>query len=127
MLPAPARPSARRDFFGAPPYCNNIWLRTARAATIGTKITGDATTPVQSPLLQRPGWRVRLAFFPADSSVEKPDYELGMLLLDNGVFLSYQQCHFTPDYWRNYTVIGTALLAGALLDELLRRRSAVKA
>src|SRR5699024_3323495 len=19
----------------------------------------------------------------------------------------YQQCHFTPDYWRNYTVIGT--------------------
>ena len=20
---------------------------------------------------------------------------------------SYQQCHFTPDYWRNYTVIGT--------------------
>src|SRR5205823_2119061 len=55
------------------------------SAAIGTKITGDATTPVQSPLLQRPGWRVRLAFFPADNSVEKPDYELGMLLLDNGV------------------------------------------
>jgi len=27
--------------------------------------------------------------------------------LDNGVFAAYQQCHFTPDYWRNYTVIGT--------------------
>jgi hypothetical protein len=27
--------------------------------------------------------------------------------LDNGVLASYQQCHFTPDYWRNYTVIGT--------------------
>ena len=27
--------------------------------------------------------------------------------LDNGVFASYQQCHYTPDYWRNYTVIGT--------------------
>lgn len=27
--------------------------------------------------------------------------------LDNGVFATYQQCHFTPDYWRNYTVIGT--------------------
>jgi predicted dehydrogenase len=26
--------------------------------------------------------------------------------LDNGVLISYQQCHFTPDYWRNYTVIG---------------------
>jgi hypothetical protein len=22
--------------------------------------------------------------------------------------MTYQQCHFTPDYWRNYTVIGTA-------------------
>lgn len=29
------------------------------------------------------------------------------LVLDNGVLGSYQQCHFTPDYWRNYTVIGT--------------------
>jgi hypothetical protein len=27
--------------------------------------------------------------------------------LDNGVFASYQQCHFTPDGWRNYTFIGT--------------------
>lgn len=28
--------------------------------------------------------------------------------LDNGVFASYEQCHFTPDYWRNYTIIGDA-------------------
>ena len=27
----------------------------------------------------------RLAFFPADQAAEKPEYELGMLLLDNGV------------------------------------------
>jgi len=27
--------------------------------------------------------------------------------LDGGVLASYAQCHFTPDYWRNYTVIGT--------------------
>ena len=27
--------------------------------------------------------------------------------LDNGVLASYQQCHFTPDYWRNYTFIGS--------------------
>lgn len=27
--------------------------------------------------------------------------------LAGGVLASYQQCHFTPDYWRNYTVIGT--------------------
>ncbi|MGO4298799.1 Gfo/Idh/MocA family protein [Leifsonia sp. RAF41] len=29
------------------------------------------------------------------------------MVLDNGVLASYQQCHFAPDYWRNYTVIGT--------------------
>lgn len=29
------------------------------------------------------------------------------MVLDNGVLASYQQCHFTPDYWRNYTIIGT--------------------
>ena len=45
---------------------------------------GDEKLP-KSPLLDRPSWRVRLAFFPADSKVEEPDYELGMRLLDNGV------------------------------------------
>ena len=30
-----------------------------------------------------------------------------LMQLDNGVFASYQQCHFTPDGWRNYTIIGT--------------------
>lgn len=29
------------------------------------------------------------------------------MTLRNGVLASYEQCHFTPDYWRNYTVIGT--------------------
>ena len=38
-----------------------------------------------SPLLERPGWHMRLAFFPVDAKAEKPDYELGMVLLDNGV------------------------------------------
>ena len=40
-----------------------------------------------SPLLQHPGWRVRLAFFPpgSDAGAEIPDYELGMRLLANGV------------------------------------------
>jgi hypothetical protein len=44
----------------------------------------DETLP-KSPLLSRPSWRMRLAFFPADSKQEQPDYELGMRLLDNGV------------------------------------------
>ncbi|TCN44553.1 putative dehydrogenase [Kribbella orskensis] len=36
------------------------------------------------------------------------DLSMANLQLDNGVYLTYQQCHYTPDYWRNYTVIGTA-------------------
>src|SRR6516165_4851809 len=55
------------------------------SAAIGVKITADPAAVRLSPLLQRPGWRVRLAFFPVDASVERPDYELGMRLLDNGV------------------------------------------
>jgi hypothetical protein len=44
----------------------------------------EETLP-KSPLLTRPSWRMRLAFFPANGKAEQPDYELGMRLLDNGV------------------------------------------
>ena len=39
--------------------------------------------------------------------VDVEDISMMLMRLDNGVLASYQQCHFTPDYWRNYTVIGT--------------------
>ncbi|CAM3327573.1 Gfo/Idh/MocA family protein [Occultella aeris] len=39
--------------------------------------------------------------------VDVEDISMMTMRLDNGVLASYQQCHFTPDYWRNYTVIGT--------------------
>jgi predicted dehydrogenase len=39
--------------------------------------------------------------------IDVEDLSMMQMRLDNGVFASYQQCHFTPDYWRNYTVIGT--------------------
>ncbi|MBB5632818.1 putative dehydrogenase [Cryobacterium mesophilum] len=39
--------------------------------------------------------------------VDVEDLSMLMMELDNGVQASYQQAHFTPDYWRNYTVIGT--------------------
>jgi len=55
------------------------------SAAIGLKVTPDPVAATRNALLERPGWRVRLAFFPADASAEKPDYELGMRLLDNGV------------------------------------------
>lgn len=38
--------------------------------------------------------------------VDVEDISMMLSRLDNGVLASYQQCHFTPDYWRNYTVIG---------------------
>ncbi|MBM7772313.1 putative dehydrogenase [Actinokineospora baliensis] len=39
--------------------------------------------------------------------VDVEDLSMVTMALDNGVFATYQQCHYTPDYWRNYTVIGT--------------------
>lgn len=55
------------------------------SAVIGNRVTPDQISAKLSPLLERPGWRVRLAFFPEDAKAEEPDYELGMRLLDNGV------------------------------------------
>lgn len=39
--------------------------------------------------------------------VDVEDLNQVLMQLDNGVFCSYLQCHFTPDAWRNYTIIGT--------------------
>lgn len=39
--------------------------------------------------------------------VDVEDVSMLNMELDNGVFVAYQQCHFTPDHWRNYTFIGT--------------------
>ncbi|HMS57168.1 MAG TPA: Gfo/Idh/MocA family oxidoreductase, partial [Fimbriimonadaceae bacterium] len=38
--------------------------------------------------------------------VDVEDLSMMNMELDNGVFASYQQCHYTPDAWRNYTIIG---------------------
>ena len=46
---------------------------------------GGKQKALKSPLVERPSWRIRLAFFPADVKAEEPDYELGMRLFDNGV------------------------------------------
>jgi len=35
------------------------------------------------------------------------DVSMLMARLESGALISYQQCHSTPDDWRNYTVIGT--------------------
>jgi predicted dehydrogenase len=38
--------------------------------------------------------------------VDVEDLSVVQMELDNGVLATYDQCHFTPDYWRNFTVIG---------------------
>lgn len=49
--------------------------------------------------------------------VDVEDISMMIMQLNNGVLASYQQCHFTPDYWRNYTVIGSAGRIENLGDE----------
>jgi len=39
--------------------------------------------------------------------IDVEDLSSMQMQLENGVFATYAQCHYTPDYWRNYVVIGT--------------------
>jgi predicted dehydrogenase len=39
--------------------------------------------------------------------IDIEDLSMMQMQLDNGVLASYEECHYSPDYWRNYTVIGT--------------------
>jgi hypothetical protein len=39
--------------------------------------------------------------------VDVEDNNMVLIQLDGGILASYLQCHFTPDYHRNYVVIGT--------------------
>lgn len=39
--------------------------------------------------------------------IDVEDHNMILMQLDNGVQASYQQCHYTPDDTRNYTVIGS--------------------
>ncbi|MEV0587400.1 Gfo/Idh/MocA family oxidoreductase [Nonomuraea sp. NPDC050310] len=66
----------------------------------GTRKEGDWYAPAANwpPLAQRG----------LNPVVDVEDVSVMNMVLDNGVIAAYQQCHFTPDYWRNYTVIGDA-------------------
>lgn len=50
------------------------------------------------------GSRVQCAF---RREVDVEDNQVMIMELDGGIKASYLQCHFTPDYHRNYTFIGT--------------------
>ena len=40
-------------------------------------------------------------------AMDVEDVSMLMARMESGALASYQQCHFSPDNWRNYTVIGT--------------------
>ena len=60
---------------------------------------GDATfRPENWPPLSQKG---------LNPVIDVEDVSMMLMEMDNGVLASYQQCHYTPDAWRNYTIIGT--------------------
>lgn len=74
------------------------------------KVYGDLTDR------QEEGERVRVSFrgtWPPKSLtklhpvVDVEDLNMMLMQLDNGVQASYQHCMFSPDAWRNYTIIGS--------------------
>ncbi len=69
--------------------------------------------PRREPDMPRPdGWLREFDWPPTARRdlhhvVDVEDVSVMNMRLDNGVIAAYQQCHFSPDYFRNYTVIGT--------------------
>ncbi len=60
--------------------------------------------------------------------VDVEDQSIVMMELEGGLQATYMQCHFAPDYWRNYTIIGTEGRVENLDDQSrvilrIRRRS----
>jgi predicted dehydrogenase len=95
------------------------WLAggyTRSASAIGTlAVYGDAERDGAGGYLPPTGWAAdELTTWPPaaqtgiNPAADVEDLSMMLMTLDNGVLASYQQCHFTPDYWRSYTVIGDA-------------------
>ncbi|WP_114560269.1 Gfo/Idh/MocA family protein [Desertihabitans aurantiacus] len=92
------------------------WLAGGYAATVSAMgelaVYGDITDRRDRSGERMHDWYSLDAWPPATQTglhpvVDVEDLSMMTMRLDNGVLASYQQCHFTPDYWRNYTVIGT--------------------
>ena len=93
------------------------WLAggyTRRVSGIGDlAVYGDITDRRDNSDRRMRDWYDRGTWPPTAQTELNPvidveDISMLQMTLDNGVLASYQQCHFTPDYWRNYTVIGDA-------------------
>ncbi|MFI6995366.1 Gfo/Idh/MocA family protein [Nonomuraea wenchangensis] len=91
------------------------WLAggyTTRVNALGDlMVYGDL--PRRAPGTPRPDDWLRAYEWPPTARrdlhhvVDVEDVSVMNMRLDNGVIAAYQQCHFSPDYVRNYTVIGT--------------------
>ncbi|WP_327089116.1 Gfo/Idh/MocA family oxidoreductase [Nonomuraea sp. NBC_01738] len=102
------------------------WLAggyTTRVNAMGDlMVHGDL--PRRAPGTPRPeGWLREFDWPPTarrdlNHVVDVEDVSVMNMLLDNGVIAAYQQCHFTPDYDRNYTVIGTKGRLESFDDEI---------
>jgi predicted dehydrogenase len=81
------------------------------AAMGGLTVYGDITDIDPDPAPSKRDWDLAnwppLSIKGLNPVVDVEDISMMLMQLDNGVFCSYQQCHYSPDYWRNYTVIGT--------------------
>lgn len=93
------------------------WLAggyTRRAAAMGRlAVYGALTARREQGEARMTDWYDPTGWPPAaltdlNPVVDVEDLSLLTMELDNEVLASYQQCHFTPDYWRSYTVIGDA-------------------
>ncbi|ANY72537.1 oxidoreductase [Paenibacillus ihbetae] len=68
----------------------------------------------------RSGPLVQCAF---REEIDVEDNSMVLMELDEGIKASYMQCHFTPDYQRNYTIIGTE---GRIENDEIAQRVYVK-
>ena len=65
----------------------------------------ERDTCVEYQYTERKANRMNRCVFRQEIDVE--DNSTIMMELDNGIKATYMQCHYTPDYCRNYTFIGT--------------------
>jgi predicted dehydrogenase len=91
------------------------WL----AGSHTTRVVGMGKLSVYNQVEHRrdpqtcPPVRVRVSHWPPLAQqgmspvIDVEDHSMMLMQLANGVQASYTQCHYTPDGWRNYTVIGT--------------------
>lgn len=78
------------------------------ALTLYDKVTDrrDRSGELMSDWFSHDNWPP-LAQTGLNPVIDVEDLSMMLMRMGSGVYASYEQCHYSPDYWRNYTVIGT--------------------